>query len=125
MSASHCREPIKHTCPDIDKWIKSIKYEMVRDSNLKNMSQEQLYDAASAMNNELERCIDYLGSLRESNHELREWGINEAERVDELESRLEEEATPVESTYRLPMPTVEEILEPIQSICDEFKKATS
>lgn len=83
------REPIKHTCPDIDKWVKWIKSAIVKDRDLKNMDQADLYESASAMSQELESCIDYLESLRSSNHELREWGIEESKRVDELEEIIE------------------------------------
>lgn len=83
---SHKREPIKHTCPDIDRYIKAINQSIYKDSHLKGMEYSELFDAASEMASELESCIDYLEKLRESNHQLREWGIEEAERVDELES---------------------------------------
>mgnify|MGYP000013396572 CR=1 FL=1 len=39
MSDKHSREPIKHTCPDIDKYIKWIKFEIVKDRDLKNMNE--------------------------------------------------------------------------------------
>ena len=84
----HDREPIKHTCPDIDKYIKWIKMEIVKDRDLKNMDEKELFDAASSMSSELENCIDYLEELRKSNDTLRQWGIEEAERVDELEEEI-------------------------------------
>lgn len=90
MSDKHDREPIKHTCPDIDKYIKDIKWAIVKDRELKYMNEKELFDAASSMSDELKNCINYLDELRESNHILRSWGIEEAERVDELESQLEE-----------------------------------
>lgn len=89
MADKHQREPIKHTCPDIDKYIKWIKFEIVKDRDLKNMDERELFDAASSMSTQLEACIDYLEELRNSNHTLRMWGIEEAERVDELEEKLE------------------------------------
>ena len=88
--SSHRREPIKHTCPDIDKYIKWIKYDIVEDRHLRNMNEEDLYDAASTMSTTLENCIGYLEELRSSNDILRYWGIGEAGRVDELENTLEE-----------------------------------
>ena len=84
----HHREPIKHTCPDIDKYIKSIKYEIIKDRDLRNMDEKELFNSASSMSSELERCIDYLEELRNSNHTLRIWGIEEAEQVDKLEENL-------------------------------------
>lgn len=79
---THHREPIKHTCPEIDKYIKSIKMEIYRESDLKRMDEENLRDIALSMNSELERCIDYLESLRTANDILRQWGCEEAHSFD-------------------------------------------
>ena len=89
MSREHNREPIKHTCPDIDKYIKLIKMEIVKDRDLRNMDEKELFDAASSMASELDNCIGYLEELRKSNDILRRWGIEEADKVDELEERPE------------------------------------
>ena len=90
MSDKHSREPIKHTCPDIDKYIKWIKFEIVKDRDLKNMDEKELFDAASSMGSQLESCIDYLEELRKSNETLRNWGITEADEVDSLQNYVEE-----------------------------------
>jgi predicted nuclease with TOPRIM domain len=90
MSDKHEREPIKHTCPDIDKYIKWIKFEIVKDRDLKNMDEKELFDAASSMGSQLESCIDYLEELRKSNETLRNWGITEADEVDSLQNYVEE-----------------------------------
>lgn len=87
---SHSREPIEHTCPLIDKYIKNIKYVIVKDRELRRMSESDLFEAASYMSNELMSCIDYLEEMRLSNDALRQWGINEANRVNELELQIEE-----------------------------------
>lgn len=63
--SSHTREPIKHTCPDIDSAIRQCK------------------DFYSDMESQLE-------DLRDSNDRLRMWGIEEADRVDELTGEVEE-----------------------------------
>lgn len=88
----HQREPVKHTCPDIDRYIKYIKAAIVEDRDLKYLKEDDLRNAASSMASELYDCIGYLEELRKSNNELRGWGIEEAERVDELEYKIEEEA---------------------------------
>jgi len=90
MADKHDREPIKHTCPDIDKYIKWIKFEIVKDRDLKNMDEKELFDAASSMSSQLESCIDYLEELRKSNDTLRQWGITEADEVDSLKNYIEE-----------------------------------
>ena len=90
MPNKHSREPIKHTCPDIDKCIKWIKFAIVKDSDLKNMNEKELFDAASSMSSQLESCIDYLEQLRKSNETLRYWGITEADEVDSLQNYVVE-----------------------------------
>jgi hypothetical protein len=84
MANKHYREPIKHTCPDIDNYIRWTKNEIVKDNYLKNLDEKELFDAASSMSNQLYNCIDYLENLRKSNDTLRCWGIEEAEEVDSL-----------------------------------------
>ena len=88
--ASHKREPIKHTCPDIDGYIKSIKRELTEERHLKRLEPDEVLKAASDMSCELENCIDYLESLRDANHILREWGIEEADKADDLTDKVEE-----------------------------------
>ena len=90
MADKHYREPIKHTCPDIDKYIKWIKFEIIKERDLKNFSEKELFDAASSMSSQLESCIDYLEELRKSNETLRNWGITEADEVDSLNNYIEE-----------------------------------
>ena len=43
MSIKHDREPIKHTCPDIDKYIKWINSDIEQDRYLKNMDEKDLF----------------------------------------------------------------------------------
>jgi len=87
--SKHYREPINHTCPDIDKLIKGIDeitkltkgYESIEDiSDLKDI----LNDIESILWN-YDRELE---ALRNSNDVLRNWGINEAEEVDKLENKL-------------------------------------
>ncbi len=89
MANKNSREPIKHTCPEINTYIKYIKMTIVKDRDLKNMNEKELFDSASSMSSELENCIDYLENLRKANDILRQWGIEEANMVDELEGQLE------------------------------------
>jgi len=87
--SSHKREPVKHTCPDIDRYIKYIKMVTMRDRDLRNLNEEDLLETAIAMNAELQDCIEYFEELRSSNSSLREWGAEEAERVDILEGKID------------------------------------
>jgi uncharacterized coiled-coil DUF342 family protein len=104
MSREHNREPIKHTCPDIDKYIKWIKFEIVKDRDLKNMDENQLFDTASSMSSQLESCIDYLEELRKSNDTLRQWGIEEANNADYYETKFYELQSkfPLEESHKKP-----------------------
>ena len=90
IMASHIREPIKHTCPDIDRYIKTIKQVLYKDRELKGLEYDDLFSAAVDMSYELESCIDYLEELRASNDELRQWGIEEADKADDFELKIEE-----------------------------------
>lgn len=80
--------PVKHTCPDIDKYIKWIKQCICKDRDLKNMNEQDLLETAQAMNSQLEECIGYLEQLRSSNGELRDWG-------EGLDNELEEAANKI------------------------------
>jgi len=59
--SKHYREPIRHTCPQIDDVI------------------ERLNNVVSETSRDLE-------DLRKANDMLRQWGIEEAEKVDELDN---------------------------------------
>lgn len=86
----HQREPIKHTCPDIDKYIRRIKNCLVSERELRDMEIDDILINAIDMANELESCIDYLEELRSSNDTLRHWGIEEAEKVDEIRTKIDD-----------------------------------
>lgn len=73
----HSREPIRHTCPDIDSVIRTV------DSVVSDLS---------GLEKELEK-------LRSSNDELRTWGIEEALEVDRLESENEELKDTIKDLY--------------------------
>jgi len=92
--------PVKNTCPDIDKYIKYIKYALVKERDLKSMSESDVFYNAVEMANQLEECIGYLEDLRSSNGALREWGEgleseleDAAATINELETKLEYQTT--------------------------------
>jgi DNA repair ATPase RecN len=66
----HNREPIKNTCPNIDKRISEL-------NSIKK-------DLRNSMD-DIDSIINELEDLRASNSELRDWGREEAETVDKLE----------------------------------------
>ena len=69
----HYREPVKYTCPDIDRVLSKIE-------DAKTI----LVDAISILKG-LDRELE---NLRSDNDALRDWGAYEANRVDELEEEL-------------------------------------
>ena len=95
--------PIGHTCPDIDKIIKSIGV-AIQDlrSAQEEIRRENYTDADSYIDSVIRDIEDYsmikfnpLEDLRSSNSELREWGdglesdIKSMQNyIDELESKI-------------------------------------
>lgn len=85
----HHREPIKHTCPDIDKLIKGQNEIMKLIRNYQKKDEiDDLKDIISDIENILWDFEDKLEELRRSNDTLRYWGISEAEEVDKLEDKV-------------------------------------
>jgi len=86
---SHRREPIRHTCPDIDKLIKGQNEIMKLVRNYQKIDEvEDLKDIISDIENILWDFDNELEKLRSSNDALRNWGVSEAEEVDKLENKL-------------------------------------
>lgn len=86
---NHHREPIRHTCPDIDKIIKGLnEVQKTTRGYDKIDSVDELKDIISDIENILWGFEDKLEELRRSNNTLREWGISEAEEVDKLEDKI-------------------------------------
>lgn len=85
----HHREPIKHTCPDIDALIKGQNEIMKLIKNYQRIEEvEDLKDIISDIENILWDFEGELEKLRTANDTLRDWGISEAEEVDKLENDL-------------------------------------
>ena len=81
--SDHAREPIKATCPDINKiqgrikdTISEVRYAQRSDSERDKNS--ALSDAESM----LDEVVEFLEEMRTSNGKLREWGNEEAEALD-------------------------------------------
>ena len=72
----HHREPIKHTCPDIDKLIKGQAEIMKLIRNYKKIDDiDEFKDIISDIENILCDFDNELEKLRSSNDTLRDWGI--------------------------------------------------
>jgi predicted P-loop ATPase len=89
IMGKHHREPIKHTCPDIDKLIKGQTEIMKLIRNYQKIDEvEDFKDIISDIENILWDFDNELEKLRSSNDTLRDWGISEAEEVDKLEDKI-------------------------------------
>ena len=85
----HKREPVKNTCPLIDKCIQQIKSVIDKSVDVSysrdvDTMEEWIEDTVWLM----DKIIETLEELRDSNSKLRDWGSNEASRVDELELKI-------------------------------------
>lgn len=99
------RAPISYTCSAIDSVIDAIK-SVEKSSNLNgHITEEELKTALTDINSTVWNLDTALEDLRKSNAKLRDWGDQEASKVDdlvdevnslqdkikELESRIEEQ----------------------------------
>jgi len=85
----HYKEPIGHTCPDIDALINGHNEIMKLIKNYQRIEEvEDLKDIISDIENILWDFDSELEKLRTANDTLRDWGISEAEEVDKLENDL-------------------------------------
>jgi vacuolar-type H+-ATPase subunit E/Vma4 len=92
----HDREPIQHTCPDIDKVVSAIEKVNKWIYKLRgNEDEETLRDLLSDISNELWGMDTIMEKLRKSNDDLRQWGIEEAEYADRLQEKYENETSEV------------------------------
>ena len=86
---NHHREPINHTCPDINKLIKGQTEILKLTRNYQKIDEvDELKDIISEIENILWNFDSELESLRKSNETLRNWGIYEALEVDKLENDI-------------------------------------
>lgn len=96
---SHPREPIPHTCPQVDKITRKIKDQLKQAprywSDLVDIN--RLQELAEEMQSLLEDCDNEFESLRRSNELLRNWGEQEATDCDKLEERTT--CTPTERSF--------------------------
>src|SRR3990167_1057893 len=88
IKVSHEREPVPHTCPEIDKIILAIDKAQKLCENLKGEDEEGLLSRLCDIEWELGGLDDMLEDLREANDALRTWGITEAKEVDDLRQEL-------------------------------------
>lgn len=94
--------PVRHTCPDIDKYLKRINWAVC--NKLKGLEYDDLLSIAETMNDELNDCINYLEELRSSNGELRDWGhdlVSDLEYQDKEIRRLEDRVSQLEEHVQL------------------------
>ncbi len=92
-------EPVKQTCPDINRLQKTIK-EII--NNFESFKQEDVSeDFLSSMQDaswELQDIYDTLEELRNANSALRDWGFELTSLAENLESEKDAEIGELENT---------------------------
>lgn len=82
------KEPVKHTCPDIDYVIDSVKaaisYIDSKSSTETYTYEERCEDAKNA----LIYLEDYMEEIRSANSALRDWGNNLTTLAEDLEDQV-------------------------------------
>lgn len=85
-------EPVRNTCPDIDKLQKTIKE--IRNNFLSFKDTDDIVDFLSCMEDsswELKYISDTLEDLRNSNSSLRDWGYELTSLAEQMESEHQTE----------------------------------
>ncbi len=82
------REPVRHTCPDIDK-LKSYIEQAVKECKKDYDSLDQAKDGFDIINYWIDDIPNELERLRDANSSLRDWGNALLDKVKELESENE------------------------------------
>lgn len=85
------RAPVKNTCPVIDKVLKGIQsaqQDIKRTIDAQEL--EVAHSEAKDAYDNLYRLDDLMEQLRSDNSALRDWGHDEAKKVDDLEQELED-----------------------------------
>jgi hypothetical protein len=85
-------EPVKHTCPDIDRLIKTVTEIVAGISVKKKIPWKTIFNVR------LEAELESLGigkwseleTLRNSNHSLREWGVEMYEDAENMEKERDD-----------------------------------
>ena len=81
------RAPIRHTCPDINKYIKDVLSAADEVSCLETEDNKRDVSRAVDMVRDLEYHFE---EIRTSNGALRDWGYEENERAEKLEVEVGE-----------------------------------
>lgn len=86
--SEHSREPVGHTCPDIDKVLKELDA-VKRLCKLRgNEDEGDLKSIIEDIEHELWDTDYQVEKIREDNILLREWGTTEAAEVDDLNEEM-------------------------------------
>lgn len=90
--------PVKNTCPDIDRVIKKVSsaYKTAHTARCRSEKGTDEYDYFDSIEDDLMYVEGELEDLRSDNSSLREWGNDledqlqvAAEKIDELERKIE------------------------------------
>lgn len=92
-------EPVKQTCPDINRLQKTIKE--IRDNFTSFKEEDDIQDLLDNMKDaswELQDIYDTLEELRNANSALRDWGYELTSLAENLESEKDAEIGELENT---------------------------
>lgn len=81
-------EPVKNTCPDIDRLLKDLD-QAERDFRSFNSEDEKACDAVGDLLDVLWNVYGQLEDIRHSNSALREWGFDLVSHSEELEKEVQ------------------------------------
>lgn len=87
----HHREPIKNTCPDIDKVIEAIRSAQKETAYKSHEEADELRSRLEEIERLLWDAESQMEGLRRSNSALREWATDEAEEVDKLQELIDKD----------------------------------
>lgn len=115
-------EPVKQTCPDINRLQKTIKE--IKDNFASFKEDDNVEDFLDSMNTaswELQDIYNTLEELRNANSALRDWGHELTSLAESLESEKDAEIGELENTIS----AKDEKIESLEEYIDELEEQSN
>jgi len=115
-------EPVRNTCPDINRLQKAIKE--IKDNFASFKEDDNVEDFLDSMNTaswELQDIYDTLEELRNANSALRDWGHELTSLAESLESEKDSEIEELENTIS----AKDEKIESLEEYIDELEEQSN
>jgi chromosome segregation ATPase len=84
------KAPIGNTCPTIDSIVSKMEYAKGEAEYINKHKDEDPTQEANTIISELQDAINDMENIRDDNAELRQWGNDEYERAENLESERDD-----------------------------------